>query len=140
MARTEDSHVAKLAETAPAGIPDPGGTELPGTYAVVPVRDESPAQFIASCASLSTANPVRMILPQDPRRRRAVVLAVDNDVYLASTLELAQAAEGAATSSVTFYLPKGTPLPVTGKGALWASATTTATGSRVSVLVEKDDG
>jgi len=143
MARTEDSHVAKQASQAlPSGQgPAPESTDatLPEAYPAVVVRDESPAQVIASCTALGSANTTRPILPQDPRRRRAVILAVDNDVYLAGSLELAQAAEGGTASTLTFYLPKSIPLPVMSKGALFASATTTATASRISVLVEKDD-
>ncbi len=137
--RTEDSHLAKLGATAQQGTADPADEALPEAFPVIGVRDESPAQATARCVSLSANNPVRPLLPQDPRRRRAVILAVDNDVYVASSLELAQAVEGSTTASDAFYLSKGIPLPVTAKAALWVAATTTATASRVSVLVEKDD-
>src|SRR5487761_457217 len=131
MARTEDSHVAKLsASQAAVPVTDPAETALPEPF---------PALGSAHSISLSSANPVKLALPQDPRRRRAVLLAVDNDVYVASSLENAQAAEGVTTSSMAFYLPKSVPLPVTTKAALWVSATTTGSSSRVSVLAEKDD-
>lgn|SRR5487761_250237 len=140
MARTEDSHVAKLsASQAAVPVTDPAETALPEPFPALPVRDESPALGSAHSISLSSANPVKLALPQDPRRRRAVLLAVDNDVYVASSLENAQAAEGVTTSSMAFYLPKSVPLPVTTKAALWVSATTTGSSSRVSVLAEKDD-
>jgi hypothetical protein len=141
MARTEDSHLAKLEQSVPAQLPvtDPVDTALPEPFPAIPVRDESPALGSAHAISLSAANPVKLALPQDPRRRRAVLLAVDNDVYVASSLENAQAAEGVTTSSAAFYLPKNVPLVVTTKAALWISATTTASASRVSVLAEKDD-
>lgn len=143
MARTEDSHVAKLASIGVEPTPslvDPADTDLPETVPVVSVRAEAPAQTIANVAVLNASNTVRPVLPQDPRRRRAVIIAVDNDVYLASSLEVAQAAEGTASSTLAFYLPKSLVLTIESKGALWASATTTATASRVSVMVEKDDG
>lgn len=138
MARTEDSHLAKKA-SVPQATTDPVDVALPEQFPVIPVRDESPAQATARCVSLSSANPVRPLLPQDPKRRRAVVLAVDNDVYIASSLELAQAVEGGTTGADAFYLPKSVPVPVTAKSAFWVACTTTSTTSRVSVLVEKDD-
>lgn len=141
MARTEDSHLSAIAHaTAGADATDPVDTALPEAFPVIPVRDESPALGTARCVGLSAANPVRPLLPQDPRRRRAVVLAVDSDVYVAGSLELAQAVEGQTTASDAFYLPKGLPgIVITAKAAFWVAATTTATASRVSVLVEKDD-
>jgi hypothetical protein len=140
MARTEDSHVAKMASQDLAAPPEAGYDDsLPETYPVVSVRDESPAQVVARCVTLSSANPVKALLPQDPRRRSAVLLAVDNDVYVASSLELAQAAEGSTSSEAAFYLPAGVGIPVVSKGALWCAATTTASISRISVLISKDD-
>lgn len=140
MARTEDSHLAmQAAAPAPAEVVDPVDVALPETYIPISVRDESPALGSAHCVTLSANNPVRPVLPQDPRRRRALLLAVDNDVYIGSSLEVAQAAEGGTTSGAAFYLPKSIPVPVTSKAAFWAAATTTSSSSRVSVLVEKDD-
>lgn len=140
MARTEDSHVAKLSETAAAGsVTDLVDTALPELYPVVSVRNESPALGTGQCVSLSTVGPVKMILPQDPRRRHALILAVDNDVWIASTREIAQAAEGSTAGSFAFYLPKGIAIPVINKGAWYAAATTTASVSRISVMVDKDD-
>ena len=139
--RVEDSHSAKVAQPAEGGgeAVDPVDVALPETFVPISVRDESPALGSAHCVALSSNNTVRPVLPQDPRRRRAVLLAVDNDVYLASSLETAQAAEGATTSTFAFYLPKSIPVPITSKAAFWAAASTTASTSRVSVLVEKDD-
>lgn len=141
MPTTHDSHLAKLEHVAQqdGGPVDPVDVALPEPFVAIPVRDEAPALAVARCVNLGSANPVRLLLPQDPRRRRAVVLAIDNDVYVASSLELAQAVEGAATGSDAFYLSKGVPLPVTTKAALWVACTTTGSASRVSVLVEKDD-
>jgi len=141
--RTEDSLTAKQAEvTAQQGqgaAVDPVEMAIPEPLVSVPVRNESPAQAIARCVTLSAANPVLLLLPQDPRRRRAMVLAVDNDVYVASSKELGQAVQGGALASDAFYLPKGVPVPVTARAALWAACTTTAAASRISLLVEKDD-
>lgn len=142
MARTDDSLLAKQAETAQAAGPavDPVDTALPEPLAVIPVRSESPALSAARCVTLSAANPVLQLLPQDPRRRSAILLAVDSDVYVCQSKELAQAAQGVATSGEGFYLPKGIAVPVVAKAVLWAAATTTATPSRISVLIAKDDG
>ena len=141
MPRTEDSHLAKQAESTLQSGPgsDPVEMAIPEPFTAVPVRNESPAQGNARCISLSAANPVLLLLPQDPRRRSAILLAPDNDVYLASSPELAQTAQGSASSGQAFYLPAGVPVPVVNKAALWAAATTTASTSRVSVLISKDD-
>jgi hypothetical protein len=141
MARTEDSHVAKLGETrnaATGSVVDQVDTALPELYPVVSVRNESPALGTGQCVALSTATPVKALLPQDPRRRHALILAVDNDVWIASTREIAQAAEGSTAGSVAFYLPKGIAIPVINKGAWYAAATAAGT-SRISVMVDKDD-
>lgn len=146
MPRSDDSHLAKQAETAQLGelpghlaLADPVTDALPEPLVAVPVRNETPAQGNARGVVLSAANPVLLLLPQDPRRRSAVLVAVDNDVYLASSLELAQAAQGSAASTQAFYLPAGVAIPVVNKSALYAAATTTATASRISVLISKDD-
>jgi hypothetical protein len=138
--RTEDSHVAKLAQApAPQGVTDPVEAALPEPFPAIPVRNESPAVGIGQCVSLSAAESVKPVLPQDPRRRHALLLSVDNDVWIAGSLEVAQAAEGSTAGSFAFYLPKGVPVPIINKGAWWAAATTTATVSRISVMVDKDD-
>lgn len=144
MPRTDDSYLAKAGEQAQAQIPgqlafDPVEMALPEPLVAIPVRNETPAQGVGSCTVLSAANPVLPLLPRDPRRRHALVLAVDNDVYLASSLELAQGLAGAATGVSGFYLPKGIVVPVVNKAAWWAAATTTGSSSRISVMVDKDD-
>src|SRR5579875_2620005 len=137
MARTEDSHLAKAAEVtarqAAGTAADPADTALPEPFPAVPVRDESPALGIPRCVLLSANNPVKQLIGRDPRRRNAIVLAVDNDVYLCGSLELAQAVQGSTTASDAFYLPKGVAVPLVAKAAVWAAATTTASTSRISV-------
>ena len=144
MARTDDSLIAKQAEATQAqgqGAPfDQTETALPEPVPAIPVRSEAPATGIARCVTLSAANPVLLLLPQDPQRRSAILLAADNDVYVCSSLELAQAVQGVTTSGQGFYLPSKIAVPVVSKGALWAAATTIATPSRISVLIAKDDG
>lgn len=103
------------------------------------VKITSPAMGYAQCNSLGSANQVVLILPQDPLRRNALVLAVDNDVYLCSSKETAQAAAGVTTSSAGFYLPKSILMAVPSKGAVWAAITTSSGTSRVSVFVARDE-
>lgn len=150
MARTEDSYLAKQAEAAqmpgPGQLPDPVEMALPEPVGAIPVRDEAPAQGTGRTQGLSANRPVLPLLPQDPRRRRAVILAVEKPAVVCQSLELAQAANGQPnTASIEgFYLPVGVPLVLVNKAAWWVTYTSTdAPGagatSHVSVLVEKDD-
>lgn len=139
MATTHDSHMVKMAAAPTSGPTEEVDQALPEVYPVVSVRNESPAIGIGQCISLSTAESVKLILPQDPRRRHALLLAVDNDVWIAGSREVAQLAEGSTAGSFAFYLPKGVPVPIINKGAWWVAATTTASVSRISVMVDRDD-
>jgi len=147
--RTEDSHIAKQAEIAardPAPIPDPDASAIPEPFPVIAVRDEAPAQGIPRTVGLSANRPVLPLLPQDPRRRRAVIIAVEKPAVICPSVDLAVAVNGAAnTGSIEgFYLPVNVPIVWTSKSAEWVTFTTTdAPGAgatnHVSVLVEKDD-
>ena len=143
MPRTEDSLAAKQAEvTAQQGqgpAVDPVEMAIPEPLVSVPVRVETPAQGVGNVVVLSAANPVLQLLPQDPRRRGAVVLAVDNDVYLSASRDLAAFAAGSNTGTQAGYLPAGIGIPLNSKNAWYVAATTTATSSRVTVFVFKDD-
>jgi hypothetical protein len=150
MARTDDSLLAKQAEAAQlpgqAAVFDPVEMALPEPLAAIPVRSESPAQGIGRTAGLNANRPVLPLLPQDPRRRRAVVVAVEKPAVVCASVDLATAANGqASTGSIEgFYLPVNVPLEITAKGAFWVTYTSTdAPGAgatnHVSVLVEKDD-
>ena len=100
------------------------------------VRVDSPEHTNPYCVSLSSKNTSLLLLPHDPKRVIAQVLAPDNDVWICGSQEIAQAVEGATTGSSAFYLPKGVVLPISGKGAVWAACTTTASVSRISVLTQ----
>lgn len=113
-------------------------TDGPVPYQAVRVRPEAPDIGTARTVTLSAANPVLPLLGQDAQRRTAVVLAVDNDVYLATDLGLAEQVAGGSTAGGVFYLPKGVPVTVASQAQYWAACTTTAASSRVSVLVSKD--
>jgi hypothetical protein len=90
----------------------------------------------ARTVTLSAANPSLPVLPRDTTRRSAVILAVDNDVYLSADpgAVMTAANSGGATADGVFYLPAGIGIPWQNTDQLWAGATTTATSSRVSVM------
>lgn len=113
-------------------------TDGPRPYTAVRVRPEPPDIAAARTITLSAANQVLPILGQDGQRRSAVLLAVDNAVYLATDLGLAQQVAGGSTAEGAFYLPAGIAIPVDTQGQVWVACTTVATSSRVSVLVTKD--
>lgn len=100
----------------------------------VAVDELLPPLGIAITVTLNSANPVLQALPKDTTRRGAVLIAIDNPVYLATKQSVATAAEGSATSTLAGYLPVGLPVPVPFTDAVWVSATTTASQSRVTVL------
>lgn len=90
----------------------------------------------ARTVTLDVNNPALPVLPRDTTRRSAVILAVDNDVYLSNNPGQATtaAASGGATAQGVFYLPRGIAVPWQNTDQLWAAATTTDTSSRVSVM------
>lgn len=122
----------------------------PGTDAetfVVQTHSAMPEETIPRTMALGPANPYLAVLPRDMRRRRAVLLPVDNDVVLCESIELAQnvagqVSAGADATSLTtgFYLPKGTALTVESRDLMYAVITTTSGPSRVSVVVERYAG
>jgi hypothetical protein len=102
----------------------------------VAVDSLAPETGTARTVTLSAANPALPLLPADTTRRSAVILAVDNDVYLSSDpgQAMTAASSGGATAEGVFYLPAGIGVPWQNTGVLWVAATTTATSSRVSVM------
>ena len=103
---------------------------------LVGVDSVAPNTGTARTITLSANNPVLPLLPRDTTRRSAVILAVDNDVYMSNDAGQAMtaAASGGAAAEGVFYLPKGIALPWQNTCELWAAATTTGTSSRVSVM------
>jgi hypothetical protein len=95
-----------------------------------------PESGIATTVTLSTANPVLQLLPRDTTRRSAVLLAVDNDVYVSTSPSVASAAAASngATFEGAFYLPAKIGVPWQSTAPLWAAPTTTASVSRISVM------
>ena len=107
-------------------------------YGAVRVRTEAPDTGTARTVTLSPSYPVARVLPADPGRRSAVLLAVDNDVYITGSQGLANDVAGGADAIQVFYLPAGIGIPVDNQGEYWAAATTTATSTRISVLISRD--
>ncbi len=130
----------RLRETAQAAGLGEGGPEVTdaGGYQAIRVRPESPDAGIARTVTLSSANPVAQLLPRDETRRSAVILAVDNDVWISYNQGTAEDLSGTSTAGGAFYLPAGIGIPIDNRGQIWVSPTTFATNSRVSVLVGRD--
>lgn len=119
-------------------ITPPSVVTDPTPYPAVRVRVEAPDLATARTITLGANNPVLRLLPRDAQRRSAVILAVDNDVYLSNNEGAARDAEGSKTSEGAFYLLQGLGIPLDTQGEIWVSATTVATTSRVSVFVSLD--
>lgn len=89
---------------------------------------------------LGASNPVQQLLPRDDHRRSAVVLAIDNDVYLTIDRGMALSLAGNATGTGGFYLPKQVPIPISDTAQWFVAVTTTASTTRVSVIVNRESG
>ena len=101
------------------------------------VRVDAPQAGTARCVVLSANNPWLPLLAQDPTRASAVILAVDNDVYICQSRDIAMQIAGSANGTDGFYLPAGIGIPVDNQGPYWVACTTTATSSRVSVIISR---
>jgi hypothetical protein len=110
----------------------------PFTMTAVPVRAEPPDIGTARTFTLTAAYPVAQLLGADRQRRVAIVMAVDNDVYLTGNEGTAHDVAGSATAGQAFYLPAKIAMPIADQGNYWIAATTTATATRVSVLTSRD--
>ena len=110
------------------------------SYEAIRVTTQGPDIGTARTVTLSAANPVLPLLPADRTRSSAVIIAVDNDVYISQDQNTANTVYGAATNGQAFYLPKGVSITIDNQGDYWAACTTTGTASRVSVLVSKNSG
>jgi len=118
---------------AQAGAPVPASD-----YTAVRVRPEAADTGVARTVTLSPNYQVARLLAADPGRRSAVILAVDNDVYITGSQDLANGAAGGTSATQVFYLPAGIGIPFDNQGEYWVAATTSATSSRVSVLINRD--
>lgn len=85
----------------------------------------------------TATNVYQQILPVDPNRTEAQVLAVDNPVVLCQNETMAQSAANQVSGTpfpVGSYLPANYDRPILNGDELWVVATTN-TNSRVSVIV-----
>lgn len=113
--------------------------EIWGTDAgAVRVRAESPDTGNIRSVTLTAAYPVARLLPADPNRRSAVILPVDNDVYVTGSQGLANDVAGGTAALQAGYFPAGIGLPVDNQGEYWVAATTTTGSSRVTIIVNRD--
>jgi hypothetical protein len=118
---------------------DQAGAPVPASdYTAVRVRPESADSGTIRTITLSSQYPVARLLPADPGRRSAVILAIDSDVYVTGSQGLANDVSGSATSGQVGYFPAGVGLPIDNQAEWWVAATTTATLTRVTVIVNRD--
>lgn len=126
----------ELAVRSAERAPEPSGLSPVG------VTNVGPDTGVARTTSLN-ASANQRILPQDPTRRRAVVMSIDNDIVICQTKELAQDSRNQVANvpyPTGFYLPKGLPgIEITSRNEWYAVNTSSSGATRVSVLVEKDE-
>lgn len=92
----------------------------------------------AMTVTLGSLNQWSLLLPGDQHRRSAVVLAIDNDVYLTHDQGSAISVAGTSTGTQGFYLPAGIAVPVESTAPVYVAATTTTTNSRVSAMIYRE--
>lgn len=135
MAMSGQDHSPSTADVAvgQAQLPPPRSMQS------VPVRPDVPEETIPRTAVVQ-ASGVRQLLPQDPCRKRAVIMSIDQDVVLCLAKDQASAADNTVASvpqPAGFYLPKLIPLTIESKGLLWVANTSAASPTRVSVVTER---
>ena len=119
-------HVASISDDA---RPAPSG------------RPQERYRGVYTTVQLTANDPVQNILPEDPDRVEAYVIALDNDIVIGTQNQVR--AEQNTTADVPYpigsYVPAKTaggsfiPFPVRDCNAVFAGVTTTASNSRVSV-------
>ena len=126
----EEEEKRRQIEDAP--IPD-------SPYTAVRVRPEAPDLGGAYVVTVSSSNPVAVLLPKDAQRRSAVIIAVDNDMWISYSQGTAAGIAGSATGGSAFYLPQYIGIPIDSRQIVYVSSTT-AGPSRTSVIVSRDSG
>lgn len=126
-------------KSAAATLANSGTTTAPATPRLsIRVRPEAADTGTVRTVTLGVNNQVLRIVGRDSLRRSAHIIAVDNPVYLSGNLGVAQdAAAGEVTEGVG-YIPVGMVVPVPSQAEMYIAATTTATPSRVTVIVAQD--
>jgi hypothetical protein len=137
---TNDSHLAKMASNEAMQPQLPEVEDYVEDTFLIPVRQDSAdlTTYFTAVAATGT-NPVLLLLPRDPMRFRATIMAIDEPVVLANTKDLATNAANAVTNvpnPTGFYLPVSIPVVIMSKGPCYVAATS-ATPTRISVAVEK---
>lgn len=121
-----------------ASLDDAVAAAAPGDYTAVRVRISQPDLATARTVTLSSANPVAPLVPRDDQRRAAVVIAVDNDIWISANEGTANDLAGTSGAGSAFYLPAGIGFPFDTRAQLWVACTTTSASSRVSVFTTRD--
>ena len=132
-----DRHRKRMAEEAERerAIEDAPVPDSP--YTAVRVRPEAPDLGGAYVVNVSSSNPVAQLLPKDAQRRSAVVVAVDNAMWISYSQGTASGAAGSGSGTTAFYLPQGIAIPIDSRQIVYVSSTT-AGPSRISVIVSRD--
>lgn len=137
---TNDSHIAKMASTEAKQPQLPEVEDYVSKTFIVPVRQDSADQVNYFTSVVATgSNPVVLLLPRDPNRYRATIMAIDEPVVLAATKDLAGNTANQLSNVPNpqgMYLPISIPVVVYSKGPCYAAATS-STATRISVSVEK---
>lgn len=110
----------------------PGAIAIPVTVDGPVMTEERASTFggiSTETAVASGASNARQILRPDPRRRKALVIALTQDMRVG--------ASQAAAESTGGVWPKGTPLPLTSRSELWASCATAGQTTDITVIVER---
>lgn len=132
------THRADMAATDGVAIPVNEPSPVGGF--VVPVRQDNPEECIPRTVQLGASNNTYLpLLPMDMQRRRAVIVPVNNDIWISENKDRASQAAGINPStgySMAAHIPSGTNLVVESRGELWVSSTTAATTS-IAVIVER---
>lgn len=111
----------------------------PPSLHAVPTRTERAEETIYR-TTVVLASAVRQLLPQDPGRYRATIMSIDQDIVLCDSKDQATNADNTATNvpqpQGTYWF-KGIPLVIESKGLCWVANTSTASATRVSVVIER---
>ncbi len=124
------------AQAQPVGQgPARAGEYQPARVDVVVPDVLSARTFVVS----TSLNPVLRLLGFDKRRRRAIVMTLDEPVVISASQAAASdpqnAVNAAGTGASGFVLPAGIPLTIDSRAEVWVAATS-STPTRVSVLAD----
>jgi hypothetical protein len=134
----EDSTPDVVAAESPiSSIP----VHMPGPVATTDSVTQGSYATLYIPASTATSVAVEKILPADPTRQYAYVLALTETVILATSRGEAQSIANLAAQLPTgASSPSGTwSPPIRHKEAIWAANTSTSSPALVSVIVERGD-